>query len=1644
LRPGAASHFYVTLQVKDMDDPTAVLRMWEMARRPELHPGMRRHFGRQLRRHRGNEDARRHIRRLWRQWRHMCRRFGGGGGTVVEEIQKLITALESMQKKVTAEEKAELLKGETLPPSFDGKFIAADAVHKLLSEGGGGGGLLSHNGQKYFPFTQKGEKLAFELDKETIKQTELTVYKVTDGGKVSEQLSDRTLYLRDVFGSNNLCVTELGGAKVDADKLCFDWTDFKRRALLPQADFTTLLTELQDQEDYHKTKLYHILNDGNVRKKAAHLTDKKTYDDDWGALIETWNQQYKEFETQMEVLRANPACLSLLAKMKDDLKVTSCVQKVSKLPTLGEHVEATYSYEEDLTGSVRIYGIMNDYQFIKHRIFDLVRREKLLQANQNTDSTTALARYCSSENPSPENPSSQTFLEKMFRNSPAYFQKFHHLFDTQYAFGDTKMGNVETLRTAAAPSEESKVWTSPAHWYLGEIPFGLKLGMPDGKYLKLQSPSGSTTTLEDKHEWKTKRYNTSAGKVSIKSVCDMVQTGRSVVVMASGYSGSGKTYILTGDEEDPNATGLGIMQLALLNMPAEYAVTLDTVVELYGGINPYFTPPTDNTKTAEGAAAAAAAAAAGNTPSDVSRSTMSYIFYTVGEHKGTIQIKLEEWATKGNSKQCITEIPLQIATTSMGSKEELKNVVIEVTKIRKEQQRVRSTPNNKDSSRGHTFYSFEVKKKGNSAGYFTVCDMAGLENPNTMIGKYLSFYKKDGTDADIPPHEKMAKFMKLYQAVMGLDVCKTLPYMQSEADLYYRHCWASLPVQQAVDQMNKQLCLNAIFTYPTDNLASGASKPRTNYVTDVVVMDTNKFAGQDLKLDMSKVWSKIRDLHINPETAGDGEDQGLRALVHHYQSIQCRYQHFPSEDPKDYVSKYEGSMVISKGRLAHTKYRYFQRHPVGKFVPYTGDQPWLITSSPPVFSHPYDIIKGKVFIAMDKLLGEVPDNNFVYMCLNLSAFQNSDDLIKATEDYVWTVPYPASPGIQQKITYHVVESEDKLRELELNPDKDMKVTQNMIQKWISSIYKLVSEAFWINETLNHIQAVVSVLSGNQITQTKWETCGAQYESSKFIYTVPTAGAIGDMVNPKNNNPALELMADTPRWNIIYISNAVQYVTHIDKSKLTRNTVYKINVYDSILNQIISLVCTAECDNPISLSQDPKLSNARKALERVKSASSWAAEHQIRQTIHITSNLGKPIKVIADWTLTSPQKMIMQITKEEEGVLEQVREKVNLDLKNHNIFESYQSRTDSMECSVPWNASTSAGQTNNSKIPDPGEIPHLICPARSILGLCVIDSKYQLQDYETKCNLLFTTALAQILNVLIQNAGSGTLANSTAQSDKDKVKVQNAKDHLDMLHSGQLLPVDITATEQVTSIPMVGVIPLMQSILSDTRADKACPFGKPKMVMLFIMRPTLCEDECSTSGAVSADDKRFCDGTVATLQTAIRISGVDPKSPTDSDYVCAAYKGQHMASAAAPKPAASAPKSAASAASAAVAVAAPKPAPAVPAPPASAPPAVAAADPWEAAGWEKDDSGDWTFPARSDSSGYVWYISISKDGGADYLTEPHVIWKGIISKPHKIQTITDEIEKVHIDEDLAGHGKSLLTQLEGTSIIRGSIQEEAEA
>ena len=69
--------------------------------------------------------------------------------------------------------------------------------------------------------------------------------------------------------------------------------------------------------------------------------------------------------------------------------------------------------------------------------------------------------------------------------------------------------------------------------------------------------------------------------------------------------------------------------------------------------------------------------------------------------------------------------------------------------------------------------------------------------------------------------------------------------------------------------------------------------------------------------------------------------------------------------------------------------------------------------------------------------------------------------------------------------------------------------------------------------------------------------------------------------------------------------------------------------------------------------------------------------------------------------------------------------------------------------------------------------------------------------------------------------------------------------------------------------------------ADPIAAKLKKFGDPKLVMLFIMRPNLCDQQdvaqksgCKPEAAGSQQEsrKRFCNGSIQTLQTAIRLSG----------------------------------------------------------------------------------------------------------------------------------------------------------------------------
>ncbi len=89
--------------------------------------------------------------------------------------------------------------------------------------------------------------------------------------------------------------------------------------------------------------------------------------------------------------------------------------------------------------------------------------------------------------------------------------------------------------------------------------------------------------------------------------------------------------------------------------------------------------------------------------------------------------------------------------------------------------------------------------------------------------------------------------------------------------------------------------------------------------------------------------------------------------------------------------------------------------------------------------------------------------------------------------------------------------------------------------------------------------------------------------------------------------------------------------------------------------------------------------------------------------------------------------------------------------------------------------------------------------------------------------------------------------------------------LESLHSGTAVPYILNDD---VIIPAVGMKHMMTSVLT-TLQDKGttdtsiCTIGNPKLVMLFIMRPQLTASE---------EDKRFCNGAVDTLKTAVRMSG----------------------------------------------------------------------------------------------------------------------------------------------------------------------------
>ncbi len=194
---------------------------------------------------------------------------------------------------------------------------------------------------------------------------------------------------------------------------------------------------------------------------------------------------------------------------------------------------------------------------------------------------------------------------------------------------------------------------------------------------------------------------------AMKGVFDLLSSGYNATLCGYGFSGTGKTFTLFGSKEK-NITG--IIQLGLQELGK---VKLYSVFEIYGKI-------TDITKSGKKA--------------DVK----VYQYFGSKVVQGKIENDLVSNASdyeelNGKNLQTLYDV---------------------IHNKRLSSERVKKTPNNPESSRGHLFFIIEIDIEGHRTSvnaqeqtttittktcYFTLIDMAGAENPEAIARTYFNF-----------------------------------------------------------------------------------------------------------------------------------------------------------------------------------------------------------------------------------------------------------------------------------------------------------------------------------------------------------------------------------------------------------------------------------------------------------------------------------------------------------------------------------------------------------------------------------------------------------------------------------------------------------------------------------------------------------------------------------------------------------------------------------------------------------------------------------------------------------------------------------------------------------------------------------------
>jgi hypothetical protein len=164
-----------------------------------------------------------------------------------------------------------------------------------------------------------------------------------------------------------------------------------------------------------------------------------------------------------------------------------------------------------------------------------------------------------------------------------------------------------------------------------------------------------------------------------------VEDGYSIVVFGYGLSGSGKTFSLLGNKENP-----GILHYGLANLKNVKNIKVRNMFELYPNMTLIKTP--ENMK-------ANLINLYGTLPLEATNETTSF----------QSPVNLQDF--KVTDIQSLTDT---------------------LTTYRQDKQRIKATPNNPESSRSHLFIVFEITFESGTKGYVTIIDSAGRESPKDI------------------------------------------------------------------------------------------------------------------------------------------------------------------------------------------------------------------------------------------------------------------------------------------------------------------------------------------------------------------------------------------------------------------------------------------------------------------------------------------------------------------------------------------------------------------------------------------------------------------------------------------------------------------------------------------------------------------------------------------------------------------------------------------------------------------------------------------------------------------------------------------------------------------------------------------------